>query len=110
MNARPVTTSSMVVVRRVRRRTQAREQVREAYERFQRLGATLWAEQAQVELLATGETARRPNASTVDQLTPQEFQVAQLLAHGATTREAAKLFLSPKTIEYHLRTEIGRAT
>jgi DNA-binding CsgD family transcriptional regulator len=91
-------------LRRVRRRTQAREQLRDAYERFERLGATLWAQQAQVELLATGETARRRDASTVDQLTPQEFQVAQLLAHGATTREAAaKLFLSPKTIEYHLR-------
>jgi DNA-binding CsgD family transcriptional regulator len=91
-------------LRRTRRRTQAREQLRQAYETFERLGAVPWAEQAHVELLATGETARRRDASTMDQLTPQEFQVAQLLAHGATTREAAaKLFLSPKTIEYHLR-------
>ena len=56
------------------------------------------------ELAATGETARRREPSTRDQLTPQELQIALLLADGRTTREAAAaLFLSPKTIEYHLR-------
>ena len=54
--------------------------------------------------LATGETARRRDPSTLDQLTPRELQVALVLAEGATTREAAaKLFLSPKTVDYHLR-------
>jgi DNA-binding CsgD family transcriptional regulator len=91
-------------LRRVRRRTDARVQLREAFAAFERLGAAPWAERARVELSATGETARRRDPSTIDQLTPQEFQIAQLLADGATTREAAaKLFLSPKTIEYHLR-------
>jgi DNA-binding CsgD family transcriptional regulator len=53
---------------------------------------------------ASGETARRRDVSTLDDLTPQELQIARLLAEGRTTREAAAaLFLSPKTIEYHLR-------
>ena len=56
------------------------------------------------QLAATGETARRRDVSTTDELTPQELHIAQLLASGQTTREAAaSLFLSPKTIEYHLR-------
>ena len=55
-------------------------------------------------LAATGETMRRRDPSTLDELTPQELQIALLLAGGRTTREAATaLFLSPKTIEYHLR-------
>ncbi len=91
-------------LRRVRRRVQAREQLRAATEVFDHLGAAPWAELAQVELAATGETARRRDPSTLGELTPQEFQIAQLLADGATTRAAAAaLFLSPKTIEYHLR-------
>jgi DNA-binding CsgD family transcriptional regulator len=56
------------------------------------------------ELAATGETLRRRDPTTVDELTPQELQIGLLLAAGKTTREAAAaLFLSPKTIEYHLR-------
>ena len=56
------------------------------------------------ELAASGETLRRRDPSTIDELTPQELQIALLLAGGKTTREtAAALFLSPKTIEYHLR-------
>jgi DNA-binding CsgD family transcriptional regulator len=91
-------------LRRGRRRVQARDELRRAFEIFDRLGAVPWTERTRIELLATGETARRRDASTLDQLTPQEFQIAQLLGDGATTREAAaKLFLSPKTIEYHLR-------
>ena len=82
----------------------AREQLREALEAFDRLGAEPWAERARAELLATGETARRRDPSTLDELTPQELQVGMLLADGHTTREAAaRLFLSPKTVEYHLR-------
>jgi DNA-binding CsgD family transcriptional regulator len=62
------------------------------------------ADQARAELAATGETARRRDPSTLDDLTPQEFQIARLLASGVITREAAAAaFLSPKTVEYHLR-------
>jgi DNA-binding CsgD family transcriptional regulator len=91
-------------LRRARRRVRAREELRAAFEAFERLGARGWADQAEAELAATGETARRRDASTLDQLTPQELQIAQLLAEGRTTREAAAaIFLSPKTVEYHLR-------
>jgi DNA-binding CsgD family transcriptional regulator len=91
-------------LRRARRRKDARAQLRDALQLFEDLGAEPWAEMARVELAATGETARRRDASTRDQLTPQELQIALLLATGRTTREAAAtLFLSPKTIEYHLR-------
>ena len=63
-----------------------------------------WADRAATEFAATGETLRRRDPSTVDELTPQELQIALLLASGKTTREtAATLFLSPKTVEYHLR-------
>jgi DNA-binding CsgD family transcriptional regulator len=91
-------------LRRARRRVQAREQLREALEAFDELGAAPWAERARSELLATGERARRRDPSTLDELTPQELQIGMALAAGHTTREAAtKLFLSPKTVEYHLR-------
>ena len=59
---------------------------------------------ARRELLATGETVRRRQPDAQDELTPQERQIAKLLAQGRTTRQAAAaLFLSPKTVEYHLR-------
>jgi DNA-binding CsgD family transcriptional regulator len=91
-------------LRRDKRRLDAREQLRAAFACFERLGAVPWAERARVELQATGETARRRDASTIDQLTPQELQIATVLADGLTTREAAaRLYLSPKTVEYHLR-------
>jgi DNA-binding CsgD family transcriptional regulator len=91
-------------LRRAGRRVRAREQLRAAIEAFDALGAAPWSEIARTELEGTGETARKRDASTLDQLTPQEFQIAHLLAEGRTTREAAaSMFLSPKTIEYHLR-------
>ncbi|MFZ0975323.1 MAG: LuxR C-terminal-related transcriptional regulator, partial [Solirubrobacteraceae bacterium] len=91
-------------LRRARGRVLAREQLRAAVEAFERLDAQPWAEQARTELAASGETLRRRDPSTIDELTPQELQIALLLAGGKTTREtAATLFLSPKTIEYHLR-------
>jgi DNA-binding CsgD family transcriptional regulator len=91
-------------LRRARNRVTAREQLRVALEVFDRLGALPWAERARAELAATGETLRRRDPTTIDELTPQELQIALLLASGKTTREAAAaLFLSPKTIEYHLR-------
>jgi DNA-binding CsgD family transcriptional regulator/tetratricopeptide (TPR) repeat protein len=91
-------------LRRAGQRVRARELLRAAHDAFDALGAEPWAEQARTELAATGETARRRVASGLDELTPQELQISLLLAEGKTTREtAAALFLSPKTIEYHLR-------
>ena len=91
-------------LRRARSRVRAREQLRVALDTFERLGSRPWAERARAELAATGETVRRRDADTVEELTPQELQIALLLAAGRTTREAAAaVFLSPKTVEYHLR-------
>jgi DNA-binding CsgD family transcriptional regulator len=90
-------------LRRARKRVRAREQLRAAVEIFERLGARSWLDQAGAELAATGETARRRDVSTLDELTPQELRIARLLADGKTTREtAAAIFVSPKTVEYHL--------
>jgi DNA-binding CsgD family transcriptional regulator len=91
-------------LRRARNRVLARPQLRMALETFEHLDAMPWAERARTELAASGERLRRRDPSTLDELTPQELQIAMLLAQGRTTREAAAaLFLSPKTIEYHLR-------
>jgi DNA-binding CsgD family transcriptional regulator len=91
-------------LRRARNRVLAREQLRAAADAFERLDARPWADRARAELAATGETRRRGDLSTIDELTPQELQIALLLTAGKTTREtAAALFLSPKTVEYHLR-------
>jgi DNA-binding CsgD family transcriptional regulator len=91
-------------LRRARRRVDARSQLRRAFAIFDRLGAAPWRERAATELAATGETARRRDVSTLDELTPRELSIATLLAGGRTTREAAAtLFVSPKTVEYHLR-------
>jgi DNA-binding CsgD family transcriptional regulator len=91
-------------LRRARKRVDARHQLRAAHEALDRLGAARWADLAAAELAATGETARRRDATTLDELTPQELQIGLLLAGGKTTREAAAaVFLSPKTVEYHLR-------
>jgi DNA-binding CsgD family transcriptional regulator len=91
-------------LRRVRRRRQARGHVRAALETFEALGARLWAERARVELRASGQSARRRDPSTLDALTAQERQIAQRVAEGHTNRDiAAQLFLSPRTIDFHLR-------
>jgi class 3 adenylate cyclase len=91
-------------LRRARKRVEARKQLRAALKRFDELGAAPWAERALAELQASGETARVRDERYRRQLTPQELQVALTLAEGATTREAAgRLYLSPKTVEYHLR-------
>jgi DNA-binding CsgD family transcriptional regulator len=91
-------------LRRARRRVEAREHLRTALEVFETLGATLWAERAQVELRASGQTARKRDPSTRAELTPQELQIARFVAEGHTNREvAAQLFLSPRTIAFHLR-------
>ena len=91
-------------LRRRRRRVDARRHLRSALDRFGRLGTAPWEARARAELRASGETARRRDPSTRDQLTPQELQIARLVAAGKTNPEvAAQLFLSPRTIDYHLR-------
>jgi DNA-binding CsgD family transcriptional regulator len=91
-------------LRRERRRTDARVQLRAAVDGFERLRAAPWAERAAAELRATGEKARKRDPSTIDQLTPQELQIARLVAEGLTNKDvAAQLFLSPRTIDTHLR-------
>ena len=91
-------------LRRARRRVDAREHLRAALTTFEQLGASPWAERARTELRVSGETARRRDPSTLDQLTPQELQIVRFVGQGATNREvAAQLFLSPRTIDYHLR-------
>ena len=91
-------------LRRERRRSDARGHLRTALETFRMLGAVSWAERAEAELRATGETARRRDVSAVEQLTPQEWQIAGLVTEGLTNKEiAAQLFLSPRTVDYHLR-------
>jgi DNA-binding CsgD family transcriptional regulator/tetratricopeptide (TPR) repeat protein len=91
-------------LRRLKRRIDARVHLRDAVEGFDRLGATPWADRARRELRATGETARKRDLSPLAQLTPQELQVARLVGEGATNKAvAAQLFVSPKTVEYHLR-------
>lgn len=91
-------------LRRARRRIDAREHLRTALDGFETLEAAPWAERARVELRASGQSARRRNPNTLDQLTAQEVQIAGFVAEGLTNREiAAQLFLSPRTIDFHLR-------
>ena len=91
-------------LRRERRRLDAREHLRTALEAFTRMGAEAFARRAERELLAAGERAGKRTVDTLDQLTPQETQIARLAANGHTNREiAAQLFISPSTVEYHLR-------
>jgi DNA-binding CsgD family transcriptional regulator len=91
-------------LRRENRRTDAREVLRAAHDSFSQMGATAFAERARRELLATGETARRLTPDTRDVLTPQEIQVARMARDGHTNPEiGAQLFISPRTVEYHLR-------
>jgi DNA-binding NarL/FixJ family response regulator len=82
----------------------ARNDLRIAQEMVTDSGMEAFAERARVELQATGERARKRTADTTEQLTPQEAQVARLAVQGNTNRDiAAQLFISPSTVEYHLR-------
>lgn len=92
-------------LRRSKQRASARVQLEAAWKTFSRLGANSWAARTMAELSATGATTNRPSEETPELrlLTPQELQVAIAVASGATNKEAAsRLFLSPKTVEYHL--------
>jgi class 3 adenylate cyclase len=90
-------------LRRAGRRVDARAHLRRASEGFRTLGASRWEQRAQSELRASGARSRRSAPDQRDELTPQELQVAMVVAEGVTNREAgARLFLSPKTIEVHL--------
>jgi DNA-binding CsgD family transcriptional regulator len=91
-------------LRRARRRVDAREHLRAALAVFDDLGAAPWSERAAQELRASGETARRRDVSTATELTPQERQVAALVRQGLSNRDAAaRLFVSPRTVDFHLR-------
>jgi len=91
-------------LRRQRRRSEARTELRTAYNLFADMGAGGFAHRARIELEATGAKTRKRVVDNATNLTPQEAQVAKLVANGDTNREAAaKLFLSPATVEYHLR-------
>lgn len=91
-------------LRRARRRVDARPHLRAALETFEEVGAQRRAERARRELRASGETARRRDGADTAGLTPQELQVASLVAQGMPNREvAARLFVSPRTVDFHLR-------
>jgi DNA-binding CsgD family transcriptional regulator len=101
-------------LRRRGRRIDARAQLRTAYEALTAMGVEAFAERARRELLATGETVRRRTVETAGELTAQEAHIARLTAEGLTNTEiAAQLYLSPRTIEWHLRkvfTKVGVST
>jgi DNA-binding CsgD family transcriptional regulator len=91
-------------LRRENRRVDARDQLRAAHETLVEIGMDAFAERARNELSATGETLRKRAADTRDDLTPQEWQIARLARDGLSNPEiGARLFLSPRTVEWHLR-------
>jgi DNA-binding CsgD family transcriptional regulator len=98
-------------LRREHRRVDARDQLRAAHEMFTAMGAEAFAARAGRELLATGETVPRRTVGTRDVLTPQEAQIARMARDGHSNPEiGAQLFISPRTVEYHLRkvfTKVG---
>ena len=90
-------------LRRAGERRSAREQLRSALETFEQVGARPWAERARAELRASGERLRARDPTAAERLTPQELQIALLVSEGLTNRDVgAQLFLSPKTVEFHL--------
>ena len=96
-------------LRREGRRGDAREQLRAAHETFAELGIEAFAERARRELLATGEKVRKREVDTLNQLTPQEEHIARLARDGRSNPEiAAELFISARTVEWHLRKVFGK--
>jgi DNA-binding CsgD family transcriptional regulator len=96
-------------LRREGRRVEAREQLRTAHDMLSEIGMGAFAERARRELIATGEKVRKRGVETRDQLTPQEEQIARLARDGRTNPEiAAELFLSARTVEWHLGKVFGK--
>jgi DNA-binding CsgD family transcriptional regulator len=96
-------------LRRAGRRVDAREHLGSAYEMLTEMGADGFAERARRELVATGETVPKRTVETRDELTPQEAQIARLAGNGHTNPEiGAELFISPRTVEWHLRKVFGK--
>ena len=96
-------------LRREGRRVDARAQLRVAHDQFTSIGMEAFAERARKELLATGEKVRKRTVETRDDLTAQERQIAELARDGLSNPEiGARLFLSPRTVEWHLRKVFGK--
>jgi ATP/maltotriose-dependent transcriptional regulator MalT len=96
-------------LRRQARRVDAREQLRTARRMFTEMGMEAFAERARRELIATGETGRKRSPEFRDELTPQEEHIAQLARGGLTNAEiGGQLFLSPRTVEWHLKKVFGK--
>ena len=97
-------------LRRQRRRREARDQLRTAHDMFDAMGLHPFAERANVELRATGERTRKRDLGSPEELTPREAQIATLVSRGeANQKIAAQLFISPSTVEYHLRKVFRKA-
>ena len=96
-------------LRREGRRVEAREQLHTAHDMFATMGMEAFADRAHKELLATGAKARKRTVETRDDLTAQERQIAELARDGLSNPEiGARLFLSPRTVEWHLRKVFGK--
>jgi DNA-binding CsgD family transcriptional regulator len=96
-------------LRREKRRLDAREQLRTAHEMFTAMGIEAFAQRAARELEATGGTARKRSVESLDQLTAREAQIARLARDGLSNPEiGARLFISPRTVEYHLHNVYGK--
>jgi DNA-binding CsgD family transcriptional regulator len=96
-------------LRRERRRSEARTQLRDAQAMFDEMGMTAFAERARRELWATGEAGRKRSADSHGELTAQESQIAKLAGEGLTNPEiGTRLFISARTVEYHLSKVFGK--
>jgi DNA-binding CsgD family transcriptional regulator len=96
-------------LRREGRRVDGREQLRTAYDLFTAIGMEAFAERARRELVATGEKVRKRNPDTREELTPQEGQIARLARDGLSNPEiGVQLFISARTVEWHLRTVFAK--
>ena len=96
-------------LRREGRRADSREQLRTAHEALSAMGVNAFADRARRELLATGETVRKRTVEISEELTPQESHIARLVADGFTNPEiGVSLYLSPRTVEWHLRKIFGK--